>query len=61
MWLWVERSFRRHGAEPYNPVRKNRICATMILHVLGFGELIGRQDSEAAFTIYEELAGTEYK
>lgn len=50
-----------YSAGPYNPVRENRICASMVLYVLGFTQLIGRQDSEAAMMLYQKLAGTQYK
>ena len=33
----------------------------MILSVLGFQDMVGRQDSEAALAIYRKLGGAKYK
>ena len=50
-----------YSAGPYNTIRKNRIQSIMILSVLGFQDMVGRQDSEAALAIYRKLGGAQYK
>ena len=50
-----------YSAGPYNTIRKNRIQSIMILSVLGFQDMVGRQDSEAALAIYRKLGGAKYK
>ena len=51
----------QYSAGPYNTIRKNRIQSIMILSVLGFQDMVGRQDSEAALAIYRKLGGAKYK
>lgn len=50
-----------YSAGPYNTIRENRIQSIMILSVLGFQDMVGRQDTEAALAIYQKLGGTQYK
>ena len=49
------------SAGEYSTSRANRVQSAMILSILGFEDMIGRQDSDAALAIYQELGGVKYK